>query len=312
MRTALACLAVVSCLAVSAKAQNPILPDEFGKYRKVEAVPVNPLESPAIGAEYGFVGADQAQYIGSPRFFLSAWRWKDSTGALAFYQWQRSQPGHWVQVGNYVLRFDSYNPKQSVLNQLTAKLPGFRRDPLPVLPAYLPEKDRIDQSERYLLGSASLQQFEPRIPAATALFNLGAEGQTAHYRLASGEVGLTIFSYPTPQIARQQVKAFETIPGAVARRTGPMIVVAFGEGEDVAKLVNSVQYQPSMMWTEATKDYSGNPGDMLIAIFQMIGYILVFCVGAGLLFALMRMVTDGTFGKGHAREPMITLHLQDK
>jgi hypothetical protein len=62
---------------------------------------------------------------------------------------------------------------------------------------------------------------------------------------------------------------------------------------------------------EPTKDYSGNPGDMLIAIFKMIGYILLFCMGAGVVFAGIRRIQDRGFGTAGAPEPMIRLHLED-
>jgi hypothetical protein len=134
----------------------------------------------------------------------------------------------------------------------------------------------------------------------------------ARYKSQSGDVDLAIFSYPTPQIARLQLKEFEKLLGATVRRSGPMVVVAFGPPEGAVPLAESIGYQASVTMNEATKDYTGNPGEMLIAIFQMIGYILLFCVGAGLLFAGIRRIQDRGFGTARAPETMIRLHLEDQ
>ena len=42
---------------------------------------------------------------------------------------------------------------------------------------------------------------------------------------------MAIFNYPTPQIAMQQVPDFEKLPGAMAKRSGPMVAVVLSPAD---------------------------------------------------------------------------------
>lgn len=293
-------------------AEKPILPDQFGKFKLDNRAAAQAVGPAGVTAEYGLEAAETAHYTGPQKLAVTVWRFKDSTGALAFYQWQQTQPGDWRQAGSYILRFEDAKPKAAVTHALVAALPPAGNQPLPLLPKYLPRKGLVAGSQRYVLGDASLKQFESQIPSQTARFDMGAEAQLAKYKTAAGELDLAIFSYPTPQIARLQLREFEKVAGAAAHRSGPLVSVAFGPHEEAVNLAGSVEYHASIILNEATKDYSGNPGDMLIAIFQMIGYILLFCIGAGLLVAGIRRLQDHGFGTSRALETMIRLHLEDK
>lgn len=293
-------------------AEKPILPDQFGKFKLLDRAPAPAVEPVGVTAEYGLEAAETAHYTGPQKLAVTVWRFKDSTGALAFHQWQQTQPGDWRQAGSYIIRFEDPKTRTAVARALVAVLPPAGNQPLPLLPKYLPGKGLVAGSLRYVLGDASLKHFESQIPSQIARFDMGAEAQLAKYRTAVGELSLAIFSYPTPQIARLQIKELEKVPGAVAHRSGPLVSVAFGPYDEAINLAASVEYQASIILNEPTKDYSGNPGDMLIAIFQMIGYILLFCIGAGLLVAGIRRLQDHGFGTSRALESMIRLHLEDK
>src|SRR5262249_41540010 len=78
------------------------LPDHFGKFTARQHTEVTPIEPPAVTSEYGVEVSDAATYSGPQRLDVTVWRLKDSTSALAFYQWQRAtQPSQWMQSGNY-------------------------------------------------------------------------------------------------------------------------------------------------------------------------------------------------------------------
>jgi len=304
-------VAVLLAAVFAFGADRPLLPEQFGKY-KLDSRDAAPASEPAaIATEYGLEAAEAARYKGPQKVSVTVWRFRDATGAMAFHQWQRAQPGEWQQSGSYVLRFEETKPRKATVQALVAALPPAGSQPLPSLPSHLPGKGLIEGSQRYLLGNASLQQFQPLIPAQTARFDLSAEAQIARYKTAAGEVALAIFSYPTPQIARLQLREFEKLSGAAVHRSGPLVTVAFGPHDQALSLAGSVGYQASIVLNEATKDYSGNPGEMLIAIFQMIGYILLFCMGAGLLVAGVRRFQDRGFGNARARDVMIRLHIED-
>ena len=56
----------------------------------------------------------------------------------------------------------------------------------------------------------SLAQFEPRVSPDLAGFDKGAEAQLARYKMPSGEAQVLLLSYPTPQIAGERFREFET------------------------------------------------------------------------------------------------------
>ena len=53
---------------------------------------------------------------------------------------------------------------------------------------------------------------------------MGAEAQFGQYQTPKGLLKLIIFDYPTPSMAREQAAVFQKIPGAVVKRTGPLVV----------------------------------------------------------------------------------------
>src|ERR1035441_10904208 len=103
-----------------------------------------------------------------------------------------------------------------------------RRPPRSTLFPYttLFRSDRVANSERYILGPASLEKFIPVIPPSVAAFHYGAEGQWGVFHSSKGDMGLVIFSYPTPQIAMLKEVDFRGIPGVnPVKRSGPLVAV---------------------------------------------------------------------------------------
>ena len=109
---------------------------------------------------------------------------------------------------NYLLRFQGSRPETAEVEALGKTLPNVVTSSLPPLYSYLPKKGRIPNSERYLLGSQSLSRFESRIGASLAALDRGAEGALAKYRFGQREMQLTIFGYPTPQMAIERFRYF--------------------------------------------------------------------------------------------------------
>ncbi len=187
------------------------------------------------------VAGEQAQYTsGQKRFTASAWQLRDSTGALALFDDRlpdnatpaklsalsaKTPDGAIFAYGNYVFQVAGAVPEQKDLELLFSQLPQLDNAPLPALASNLPQDGLIPDSERYILGPASLARFEPRIAPSLAAFHLGTEGQLGRYRTPKGDLTLVIFSYPTPNIARERQEAFQKLPGAVAKRSGPLVAV---------------------------------------------------------------------------------------
>lgn len=222
----------------------------------------------------------------------------------------------YMAVKNYVLAIEGWRPQPKDVDALVALLPNARSGGgLPQLPTLLPEKGRVRNSERYVMGVQSLTKYEPRIPAILAGFEDGAEAQVARFNTPAGEVALTLFHYPSPQLARKYLPGFEKQPGFVVKRSGTMIAVVPG-GHDPAKLegiLSPVEWHISFIWNQATKalpmpDVAG----MLIGIFELTGLLLVVCVGGGVAFAgvwiLLRRRQNRLQG---ADSSFIALHLGD-
>jgi hypothetical protein len=319
-------LALFALLAVLLPAA--ILPEGIEGNSRKSAVAVMPAEE-AIFRDYGFQDGERAEYAGKDgKFAVTAWRLNDSTGAFALFQYLRpadSKPSPasrlaavkgnqlWVELGNYVLEFNGFKPQEETLNQLMLAMPRYETSSLPALTGFLPKNGRIPNSERYILGPASLERFEPKIPPSVAAFQFGAEAQVARYRDKDGEVQLTVFNYPNHQVAKARIDDFQKIPGITAKRSGPLVAtVSSAPNPDAAqRVLADVQYQATVTLNQRPPTKDENMGDILISIFKLTGILIVFCVLAGLLFAGFRILSDRFWGGGGGQkgDQMIVLHI---
>jgi hypothetical protein len=278
-----------------------MLPDQFGTHQRKSAASV---ETSPVLAENGLESAERADY---GAFRVTAWRFKDPTGAYAV-----SLELSGVRLGNYLVQCEGNCPKD--LAQLAdASLPKVSHTSIPTLNTYLPLKGVIPRSERYILGPLGLKEDAPEIPATAVNFDFGTEGELAKYR---NGVLLAVFSFPTPSMARQQLPEFQKIAGATAKRTGPLVAVALGSPAAAAKLLEAVNYQAFVAENEKppVKPLELKPetaGQMVLAIFMLAGLVLGFCLLSGLVVGgTLRLARR--FGYSAAEGSLITLHLEGK
>ena len=303
-----------------------VWPDDFGGARKVSRKPVA-VSEPGIWDEFGFQDGEVAQYAaGAVKFEAIAYRFQDSTGALAAFEWQRPETARpsplgkmavetgteaLLAYGNYLFHFKGRKPAVAEIGGLVQALPNLEQSPLPVLSTYLPAGDLVPNSSRYVIGPLALAKFEPRIPAAVAAFHYGSEAQIGTYRTAAGESKLAIFSYPTPQIARQRVEEFRKLPGAVAKRSGPLIAVVLAppNADEAERLLALVRYQAAITWSERVATRRDNIGNLLVNIFNLTGFLLLFAMVIGIALGGLRVVLR-RLGIRVDPEPLTTLHLE--
>ncbi len=276
-------------------------PDQLGPSQRKSAAAV---DAPAGLAETGLEAAERADY---GAFQVTAWRFKDTTGAYA-----ASLELSGVRVGNYLVQCEGKCPKD--LPQLAdAALPHVLHTSVPTLNTYLPPKGLVPRSERYILGPLGLKADAPEIQASAVNFDFGTEGEIARYR---NGVLLAVFSFPTPSMARQQLPEFQKIAGATAKRTGPFVAVAMGPPAAAAKLLDSINYQGVVAENEKppVKPLELKPetaGQMILAIFMLAGLLLGFCLLSGLAVGgTLRLARR--FGYSAAEGSLITLHLEGK
>ncbi|MCS6953671.1 MAG: DUF6599 family protein [Bryobacterales bacterium] len=321
---------VLALLLVLPGAQAGIWPDQFGVFTKVSARPVAPPAADrAIWEEYGLEEAEEVEYAsGTLRFSAVAWRLKDPTSALAAFQWQRppdAEPSEigrlaaatpqalWLAFGNYLFRFQGRKPEIAELAGLFDRLPRLDQSSLPTLTDYLPKADRTPNSERFVIGPASLERFEPRVPPSVAAFHYGTEAQLARYRSPRGEMSLALFSYPTPHIARERLEAFQKLDGAIAKRAGPLIAVIFSPPDPDAaeRLLARVQYRASLSWSELIPSKRDDLGDLILTILALVGVLVLIALAGGLVVGGVRWASRAWFGVSES-DPMIRLHLEDR
>ena len=323
---------VAFALLLPALAAAAIWPDQLGAFHRVSAQPATPSADQAIWDEYGLQEGETAQYEGDgQKFTATAWRFQDPTGALGAFDWLRpadSKPSTLAQLaaetstgsilthGNYVLRFDGYHPALPFLTTVIQGLKQVDNSALPTLMNYLPSQDLVPNSERYVEGPAALQKFDPGIPPSTAAFHLASEAQVGSFRgvpPGPGDLKLAIFSYPTPQIARQQTTRIQQIAGAMVKRSGPLVAVILSPpNPDAAeKLLSLIHYQADITLDERVNTRRDNIGDLVINAFVLIGILLCFSLVGGLAFGSVRAFLRRG-GRGAEADALIVLHLQDR
>ncbi len=319
-------LTVLAAVRV-APAAAAILPDRLAGSMKSGAKTVEPAD-PALFEEYGFEGAEQAAFGPTT---LTAWRFHDATGAMAAFQVlrpadakplesklnqsaARTGTGAIYEYGNYVIQLTGKVPTEEDLAQVYLALPKVAQQPLPVVSTYLPVGNLIPNSQRYILGPVSLAQFEPNIPPAVAAFHLSAEAQYARYKTPTTELGLAIFDYPTPGIARARMEELSKIPGLITKRSGPLVVVASGstDADAAERLLAKVNYQAAVTLNEKAPNHEVRTfAQTILNYMAFAGLIIVFCILSGVLFAGFRILSRRMGPKGDDGG-MITLHLEGK
>jgi hypothetical protein len=287
-----------------ASAGAAIWPDHLGKYER-KSVSSEPAASQI---ENGEDEAEQASY-GS--FTVSAQRYKDSTGAYAAALEMREAP---LQVGNFLITCKGNCPKS--LASLAADLPKMSHAALPTLRNYLPAKNMVPRSERYILGPDGLAAAAPQIPPAAVNFDFAPEGDIARYRTPNGEATLAVFSYPNMQMARQQATVLAKLPGAAVKRTGPLValVIAPGGQAVASQLLGQIEYKAAVSSDDQQLPLIIRPqtaAQMVLGILALAGIVLGFCLISGLAFGAFRVVSR-RFGYSDATAAFTSLHLGDK
>lgn len=300
-----------------------IWPEQLWEHKRTAIKPADlaPADRP-LWDEYGLEAAEEANY--------GAWkgvgyRLKDPTSAFGVYQWLKpagAQPSqlekHAVQAGNrafllkgnFVLDFVGRVPTQQEVDILHVQLARLDQSALPSLPMFMPS-GAVAGSERYIIGPASLARFESHVPPSVAAFSMGAEAQSARYPTPKGEANLTLFTYPTPHIARERVAEFQKIPGAVAKRSGPLVAVTINapDADEAEKLLAKVNYQATITWNEKPPAPEPSAAALLLGIFVNIGIIAGGAILAGVAYAGARIGLRRLRGQTEMDESMLTLNL---
>lgn len=317
---------LVPGLFLPALTSAAILPAAIGAYHRVSNSQPT-IANRDLWDEYGLRDYESGVYEnGASKMTVTAYQVQDPTGAMAAFDWIRpknSKPSKAAEYaaetpdelmlvrGNYVLDFQGARPTDLEIATLAGSLPVMDTSAFPTLPGYLPTQDLVPNSERYIQGPIGLAQFNGAIPPSVAAFRYSAEAVLGTYHGAKGDAVLAIFSYPTPAIARDRLTEFENIPGAMAKRAGPLVAVVVKPADaDLAeRVLDQVQYRVDITMQEHIPTRRDNIGNLVINAFILTGILLVFCIVAGLgvggLRILRRHGKDNPDG-----DAVIRLHLE--
>jgi hypothetical protein len=316
---------LLTAILLPALAGAAILPDAIGAYQR-GAVSKPALTDKPIWDEFGLKSSEIAVFqSGTGKFTVTAYQLQDTTGSLAAFEWQRpaaatpstaakmavETPDSLLLVqGNYLLSFAGYKPSKEELDGLTGSLRNLDTTVLPILPGYLPSSGLVPNSGRYIMGPASLQKFAPGIPPSVAAFHFGAEAQLGVFHSDKGDSSMVIFNYPTNQIAMQRITDFQKVPGVVAKRSGPLVVLVLEppDPDYAEKLLSGVRYLAEVTLDEYVPTRKDNIGDLVINAFVLIGILLAFSVVSGFALGGYRAFRKHS-RHGEDADAMITLHL---
>jgi len=295
-------------LLLTAAAHAAIFPDQIGDFKKSGPKTLS-LPDQALYNEYGLDATEQAEYTSGDRHFTAtAWRFRDSTGAMALFQLRRASgaasakfpelsartsDGLLYAFGNYVFQITGAVPGQDSLDQILAAAPRLERAPLPALLGFLPQTGLVPNSERYVVGPVSLERFEPRISPSVAAFHLGAEAQVGKYKAPQGDMTLVVFNYPTPNMARDREIELQKIPGAVVKRSGPLVavIIAPPDADAAERVLAQVRYQADLTLNERVpKDETKGFANLILNIFSLAGLLIGLSVIVGISFGGLKVL----------------------
>ncbi len=338
----------------SAEVRPPaILPQSFAGWKLTEAPQTSsdPALADPVNAsllrEYGFTKFEGATYVRTDgrKLTIKAARFQDASGAYGAFTLYKSPQMLNEKIGDqgYSLNerilfyrgnvlVDALFQRLSAMSaaELRDLANGLPRPPgttgnLPGLPAYLPKNGYAKNTAKYIVGPIGLGKNEAPLPPDYVDFGKGAEVVLGDYTISNNPATLMLISYPTPQIAAEQLEKIDAaqrshqLRGAIsARRSGPILVLAGGRisPSDAKALISSVNYEADVTWNENT--YStrrDNAANLIVGVIVLAAIVCGLSLVAGLAFggfrvAVKRLLPGKIFDRPEQTE-IIALHLSE-
>ena len=277
----------------------------------------------ALWREFGLAEKSSAK-VGKAS--AAVYRMNDVTGAVAAWEWQRRAEFHActleafcstdgkqfiVVSANYLVSVNGAVAK-APLDAFLQALPKRRDTSLPAILTFVPRKNLVPNSARYVLGQHSLQSFAAPLAGFNPGFDQGAEAEVADYKTASGEaLHLAIFYYPTPEMSRMHFAQFKKLPGVFVKRSGVLVALIFGGASEqqANSLLSRIEYEAKVTWNDVPPPSPIKPlYQLLWNIIYLSGVLVALCLLSGLIYAGMRLYRR-RFGTLEDEEAMTTLHL---
>jgi hypothetical protein len=223
------------------------------------------------------------------------------------------------------------------LRELAGMLPrpGGSAGNLPTFIQFLPPRQYIANTQKYVMGPAALAALQLPVTVDQVDFGASSELTLGRYETPSGIATLILISYPTPQLAAEHLRRIDaghgvtdssqggvsTINGAGTffdKRTGPLVAIASGgiSDGDAKSLLGTVNYEASVTWNTPTGNHEVHDLYMLILNIVILCAILAgLAIIAGVAFGgfrilMKRLYPDKIFDRPEQME-FISLHLTE-
>ena len=322
-------LPLLLLFSLAGAGESAILPSNIGPWKQLSEGPLEVKTGRQLWDEYGLQDSVQAAYQNAGKSMtVQAWRLSDSTASMGAFDYLRpadarrdpkfddltpnmavTPSGGLVALGNYLVRFGGSVPDPDSVANMFRSMSRYEHSMLPTFTGYLPG-GMVPNSDRYVSGPVALQSFFPGIEPSVAGFHLGAEAAVAEYK---PDLKLALFSYPTPYIARNREAELAKIPGAIVKRTGPLVAIVLhpADTNKAEQLLAQVRYQAVVTTGEKPATPKDNPGNFMLNVFYLIAILFGFCLASGLLFGGLRMIFRRSSSSGDEEE-ILALHLEGR
>lgn len=313
----------------------------------------------ALFKEYRFTDLETSTYTREDGRALKirAARFADASGAFGAYTFYLQPEMHRESIGDqgaslqdrvlfyrgHVLVLADFSQTSGMsaaeLRELAGELPRLNgaAGNLPAFIQYMPRRNYIANTQKYVMGPAALSALSAPVPADLVDFDSSSEVSLGRYSTDSGEATLMLISYPTPQLAAahyQRIAAAHSTPGqekpqegvstiscagdVCLKRTGTIIAIATGPAStsDAKSLLGNVNWEANVTWNTPTEN--GQVKDL----YMLIRNIVVLCailaglaIVAGVAFGGIRILMkryfpDMVFDRPEQME-FISLHLTE-
>ena len=354
--------AVVYAVPTPATQAPAILPKQFAGWEmqgevqtSTDPAAADPTKAGVL-KEYRFTDFASATYMREDGRSLKirAARFADASGAFGAYTFylrpemtKENFGDQGVSIGDRALfyrghilidaQFSQETPMSAAeLRELAGTLPhpGGSSGNLPSFIEFLPHRDYIANTQKYVMGPLALAALESPVSVDLVDFGASSEATLAHYNTSSGEATLMLISYPTPQLAADHLKRIDaahqlaqaqsgvsTIQGSGTffdKRTGPIVAIASGgiSDSDARGLLGKVNYEATVTWNTPSEHAQVRDLYMLILNIVVLCAILAgLAIIAGVAFGgfrilMKRLYPDKVFDRPEQME-FISLHLTE-
>jgi hypothetical protein len=341
------------CLAQQKPLAIPLVPAADWRQVEAESLPLSAVSKyggePVIEQEYGVKALELRTYqLGKIRTQVVVELAPDATaayGLLTFYHRPSMLPEGGIELaygdadgalmarGKNFIRFLrgqdsplSKNDYQALLIFVGGTKPSAHA--LANLPAPLPTKNLVPESEKYFLGPEAAKRVLPSFRTDLLGFEQGAEVQLGQYQTGKGLSTLMAISYPTPQIARVRFGALTSFLGLnqdrgvdsiYGRRRGSFVFLVLGAGnvQTATLLMDQLRVAQGVSWDErypSDRSFTLQLIQMILAIIILSAFLIAACALAGIIFFLSRRLAARFFPDwqwGHPDEDqLIRLNLK--